>query len=123
MKNDLFLSNFEKLITDIKNRKPYLFVITGDFNPRSFSRWSNDINTAEGTKLFPQTSLDGLQQPINEPSHIQKVALLVLILFSQISQTSLLIMELMHLYFQTVTIRLLMQVLIFILPTHHHINV
>ena len=28
---DLFSSNFEKLIIDIKNRKPYLSVITGDF--------------------------------------------------------------------------------------------
>ena len=31
---DLFLSNFEKLVIDIKNRQPYLSVITGDFNAR-----------------------------------------------------------------------------------------
>ena len=41
---DLTLSNFEKLITDIKNRKAYLSVITCDFNARSSSRWYNDIN-------------------------------------------------------------------------------
>ena len=46
---DLFLSNFEKLIIDTKNRKPYLSVITGDFNARSSSWWSNDTNTTEGT--------------------------------------------------------------------------
>ena len=68
---DLFLSNFEKLIIDIKNPKPYLSVITGDFNARS-SWWSNDTNTKEGTKLFAQTSSDGFQQLINEPTHIQK---------------------------------------------------
>ena len=34
---DLFLSNFEKLNIDIKNSKPYLYVITGDFNVRSSS--------------------------------------------------------------------------------------
>ena len=42
---DLFLSNFEKLIIDTKNCKPYLSVITGDFNARSCSWWSNDIYT------------------------------------------------------------------------------
>ena len=54
---DLFLSNSEKRITDMKKCKPYLSVITGDFNARS-SSWSNGINTMEGTKLFAQTSLD-----------------------------------------------------------------
>ena len=59
-KSDLFLSNFEKLIFDIKNRKPYLFVITGDFNGRSSSWWSNDMDTTKKTKLFAQVSSDGL---------------------------------------------------------------
>ena len=69
---NLFLSNFEKLIIDIKNRKPYLSVGTGDFNLRSCSWWSNDTSTTEGTKLFAQTFSDGFQQLINEPAHIQK---------------------------------------------------
>ena len=68
---DLFLSNFEKLLIDIKNRKPYLSVITGDLNARSSFWWSDDINTTEGTKLFSQTSSDGFQQLINEPTHTQ----------------------------------------------------
>ena len=62
----------EKLVIDIKNRKPYLSVITGDFNARSSSWWSNDIITTEGTKLFAQTSSDWFQQLINEPTHLQK---------------------------------------------------
>ena len=69
---ELFSSNFEKLTIHVKSRKPYLSVITGDVNARSPSLWSNDINTAEGTKLFARTSSDGLQQLINEPTHIQK---------------------------------------------------
>ena len=68
---DLFLSNFEKLVIDIKNRKPYLPVVTGDFNARSSFWWSDDINTTERTKLFSQTSSDGFQQLINEPTHTQ----------------------------------------------------
>ena len=68
---DLFLSNFEKLVIDIKHRKPYLSVMTGDFNARSSFWRSNDINTTEGTKLFSQTSSNGFQQLINEPTHIQ----------------------------------------------------
>ena len=34
---DLFLSNFEKLLSNISKRKPSLSVITGDFNARSSS--------------------------------------------------------------------------------------
>ena len=32
---DLCLSNFENLMTETKNHKPYFSVITGDFNARS----------------------------------------------------------------------------------------
>ena len=34
---DLFLFNIKKRLTDMKNHKPYLPVITGDFNVRSSS--------------------------------------------------------------------------------------
>ena len=40
---DLFLTNFEKLLSYINERKPFLSVITGDFNTRSSSWWSEDI--------------------------------------------------------------------------------
>ena len=68
---DLLLSNFEKLLTDINKRKPFLSVITGDFNARSSSWWPKDINTTEGSKLFSLTSSNGFPQLINEPTHIQ----------------------------------------------------
>ena len=58
-------------LDEINNRKPSLSVITGDFNARCSSWWSNDINTTEGLKLFSSTSSNGLTQTIKEPTHIQ----------------------------------------------------
>ena len=49
---DLFLSNFENLLSDINERKPSLFVITGDFNARSSSLWCKDIDTTEGSNFL-----------------------------------------------------------------------
>ena len=68
---DLFLANFEQLLCEINNRKPYLSIITGDFNARSSSWWSKDSNTPEGSKLFSLTSANGFSQLINEPTHFQ----------------------------------------------------
>ena len=74
---DLFLANLaiNKLLNQkflaINKRKPYLFIITGDFNARSSSWWSEDINTTEGLNLFSLTSSNGFYQLINEPTHIQ----------------------------------------------------
>ena len=48
---DSFLCNLEKLVSDINNRNPTLFEITGDFNARSQSWWYNDINTTGGIKI------------------------------------------------------------------------
>ena len=59
------------LLNEINNRKPSLSVITGDFNSRCSSWWSNDINTREGLKLFSLTSSNGFNQIIDEPTHIQ----------------------------------------------------
>ena len=67
---DTFLSNFQMLLNDINNRKPSLSV-TGDFNSRCSSWWSNDINTTEGLKLLSLTSSNGFSQLIHEPTHIQ----------------------------------------------------
>ena len=53
---DLFLANLEQLLREINKRKPYLSIITGDFNARSSSWWSEDINTTEGLNLFSLTS-------------------------------------------------------------------
>ena len=70
-KSGLFLSNLEKLFSDINKLKASLSVVTGDFNARSSSWWSDDINTTEGTNLFSLTSSNGFSQLINEPTHMQ----------------------------------------------------
>ena len=67
----LFLTNLERLFSDINKRKPSLSVVTGDFNARSSYCWSNDINSTEGTNLFSLTSSSGFSQLINEPTHFQ----------------------------------------------------
>ena len=51
-----FLSSFEQLLSEISKRKPTVSIITGDFNARSSSWWSNDTNTLEGTNLYSLTS-------------------------------------------------------------------
>ena len=68
---DSFLSNLENLVSDINNRKPALFIITGDFNARYQSWRSNDINTTEGSKLLALSSSNGFPQLIDEPPHIK----------------------------------------------------
>ena len=68
---DLFLANLEQLLGEINKRKPYLSIITGDFNARSSSWSSEDINTTVGLNLFSLTSSNGFYQLINEPTHIQ----------------------------------------------------
>ena len=49
---DAFLSNLQLLFNDINYRKPFLSVVTGDFNSRCSSWSSNDINTTEELKVF-----------------------------------------------------------------------
>ena len=68
---DSFLRSVERLLSDIKKIKPFLSVITGDFNARTLCWWSEDINTSEGMKLLSLTSANGVSQLINEPTHLQ----------------------------------------------------
>ena len=58
--------------TTFNQRKPMLFIITGDFNARSSSWWANDSTTFEGTSLYSLTSSNSFCQLINEPTHIQR---------------------------------------------------
>ena len=66
-----FLSNLEKLVSDINNRKPAFSIIRGDFNARSQSWLSNDINATEGSQLLPLSSSNGFSQLIDEATHIK----------------------------------------------------
>ena len=69
---DSFLPNLKKLVNDINNGKPALSIIRSDFNTRSQSWWSNDINTTTERSKLPTLSFsNGFSQLINEPIHIQ----------------------------------------------------
>ena len=53
---DSFLTSVERLLSDIKKSKPFLSVITSDFNARSSYWCSEDISTSDGLKLLSLTS-------------------------------------------------------------------
>ena len=67
---DHFIKTFEQPIVHLTSFKPYLLLITGDFNARSSSWWSGDIDNIEGTQLESITSFYRLHQIINEPTQI-----------------------------------------------------
>ena len=67
---DHFIKNFEQLIVHLASLNPDLLLITGDFNGRSSSWWSGDVDNIEGARLESITSFYGLHQIINEPTHI-----------------------------------------------------
>ena len=67
----LFLTNLERLFSDINKRKRTLSVVTGDFDARSSYGWSHDTNSTEGANLFSLTSLNDFFQLINEPTRFQ----------------------------------------------------
>ena len=67
---DHFIKTFEQLIAHLTSFKPHLLLITGDFNVRSSSWWSVDVDNIEGTRLESITSFYGLHQIINVPTHI-----------------------------------------------------
>ena len=67
-----FLSNFDFLLQDISIRNPYLTLLLGDYNARNTKWWHHDITTTEGIELETTTAIYGLQQSIEEPTHIRK---------------------------------------------------
>ena len=71
-----FLSNFEFLLQNIFNRNPYLTPLLGDYNARNIKWWHRDITTTVGIQLEITTAIYGLQQLINELTHILKYLLL-----------------------------------------------
>ena len=117
---DSFLSNLERLLRDISKCNPTVSVIAGDFTARSSSWWSEDINTSVGTKLYSLTSANRFLQLINEPTHIQiNSSSCTDLVFTDQLNLSVNSVESMHLYIQTVIIKLyiLNLILIFPIPT------
>ena len=67
-----FLLNFEFLHQDISNRNPYLTLLLGDYNVRNTNWWHHEITAIEGIQLKTTATNYGLQQLIDEPTHIRK---------------------------------------------------
>ena len=63
-------NNFE-LNLDVSASNPFLIVTIGDFNAASSNWYTGDTTTFEGSEIETTTSQFGLQQIINEPTHIQ----------------------------------------------------
>ena len=62
---ETFADNFELTLDTIVNKNSFLIVAFGDFN-----WYKNDINSYEDLKTDTITSQFGLQQLINEPTHL-----------------------------------------------------
>ena len=65
-----FLTNFERLLSHVKQLKSSFLVKLGDFNARSKSWCSDDITTYEGSNIDPLTTTHGLHQLISQPTHL-----------------------------------------------------
>ena len=80
-----FCNNFELMLNAASETNLFLIVAIGDFNARPNNWYTVYTTTFEGAKTEAITSQFGLQQIINEPTHIQgkSVSCINLILSSQ----------------------------------------
>ena len=91
-----FCNNFELTLDAVSATNPFLIVTIGDFNTKSSNWYTGDTNTSEGSKIEAITSQFGLQQIINEPTHIQGQSVSCInLIFS--SQTNLVMILGIHL--------------------------
>ena len=65
-----FANSFELNIDTATAHNTFLTVVLGDFNAKSNLWFKGDKTTYEGSKIDGITSTFGLQQMINEPTHI-----------------------------------------------------
>ena len=66
-----FFNNFELILDAVSATNPFLIVAIGDFNANSSNWYIGDTTTSEVSKIEAITSQFGLQQIINEQTHIQ----------------------------------------------------
>ena len=71
---DDFLFHLEKHINQIKQLKPLLTIILGDFNARSSDWWPDDTTSPEGTHINSLIFMYGFDQLISDPTHIFPVS-------------------------------------------------
>ena len=67
---ELFANNFELNIDAVTANNPFLTVVLRDFNVNSNLWFKGDKTSYERSKIDAITSLFGLQQLINEPTHL-----------------------------------------------------
>ena len=66
------MDNLESNLETVSLVNPFLAILICDFNVKCASWYSKDNSTTEGSKLKLLTSQFGLNQIINEPTHIMK---------------------------------------------------
>ena len=66
-----FCNNFELTLDAVSATNPFLIVAIGDFNAKSSNWYTGDTTTSEVSKIEAITSQFGLQQIIDEQTHIQ----------------------------------------------------
>ena len=80
-----FCNNFGLTLDAVSATNSFLIVSIGDFNAKSGNCYTGGTTTSEGSKSEAITSQSGLQQSINETTHIQgqSVSCIDLIVSSQ----------------------------------------
>ena len=67
---EISLKNFELTLDKIHENNPFMIIVLGDFNAKSNNWCKADITSPEGSKTDTIASSYGLNQLIQEPSHI-----------------------------------------------------
>ena len=67
-----FIDNLESNLETVSLFNPFLTILISDFNATCATWYSKDNSTTEGLKQRLLTSQFGLNQIINEPTHIMK---------------------------------------------------
>ena len=67
---ETFLKNFELTLDKIYENNSFMTVVLGDFNAKSNNWCKADITVLEGSKIDTITNSYGLNQLIQEPTHI-----------------------------------------------------
>ena len=67
---ETFLKNFELTLDKIHENNPFMTIVLGDFNAKSNNWCRADITSLEGSKIDTIGNSYGLNQLIQEPTHI-----------------------------------------------------
>ena len=69
-----FIDNLELNLETLCQNNPFLIVLTGDLNVKSKNCYSHDKTSHEGNEIENVTAQFGLQQIIEEPTHISNTS-------------------------------------------------